>query len=356
MKGNAYRKIAVLRANAVGDFIFALPALEAMRAAYPDSEIVLLGKEWHHRFLEKRPSPVDRVAVVPLCRGVNEERVMEEDAEEIERFCERMRAERFDLALQLHGGGRYSNPFLKRLGARCTAGLKAEDATPLDRWVPYIYFQPEILRYLEVVSLVGATAVTLEPRVTVTEADIVEGHQWLAPSHEDFAMLNPGAGDGRRRWPPDKFAEICDTLRSDGIEVVVHGSPWEHELVDAVAGCMRTDPIVLCGNLSLGGLAGVLSRCRLLISNDTGPLHLAAAVSTPTVGIYWCGNLINSGPMTRSLHRPLVSWRLDCTLCGRSCIYDNCEHHESFVSDIAADEVLMAARDLLHFPRAQPRI
>src|SRR5438045_7033921 len=64
-------KIAVLRSNAIGDFTFALPALEALRAAYPAAEIVLLGQEWHARFLEGRPGPVDRAVVVPPYRGVS---------------------------------------------------------------------------------------------------------------------------------------------------------------------------------------------------------------------------------------------------------------------------------------------
>src|SRR5436309_7008981 len=72
-KVRGVRKIAVLRANALGDFIFALPALEALRAAYPQAEIVLLAKGWHATFLKGRPGPVDRVVVVPPCEGVSEE-------------------------------------------------------------------------------------------------------------------------------------------------------------------------------------------------------------------------------------------------------------------------------------------
>src|SRR5215472_7363490 len=64
------RKIAVLRANGLGDFIFALPALEALRAAYPEAEIVLLAKAWHATFLEDRPGPFNRVIVIPPHRGV----------------------------------------------------------------------------------------------------------------------------------------------------------------------------------------------------------------------------------------------------------------------------------------------
>src|SRR5437870_11550402 len=94
------RRIAVLRANAIGDFILALPALEALRAAYPQAEIVLLAKKWHAAFLANRPGPVDRVAVVPPYGGVGEEPGFVVDPDVNKAFFKTMAQERFDLALQ----------------------------------------------------------------------------------------------------------------------------------------------------------------------------------------------------------------------------------------------------------------
>lgn len=102
----------------------------------------------------------------------------------------------------------------------------------------------------------------------------------------------------------------------------------------------------LCGLLSLGGLAGLLHRCDVVISNDSGPLHLAAAVGTATVGVYWAYNMINAGPLTRARHRPHVSWRLTCPLCGVDCVRDACEHDASLVADVPVEEVLGSALDL----------
>jgi ADP-heptose:LPS heptosyltransferase len=295
------RKVAVLRANAIGDFIFALPALEALRAAFPRAEIVLLGRDWHPGFLDGRPGPLNRVVAVPPSRGVHERPEAAEDSPELQAFFEQARRENFDIALQMHGGGRYSNPFVRRLGARLTAGLKAPDAIALDRWVPYVYFQPEILRLLEVVGLVGARPVELEPRLAVTEKDLEEAERAVPPVSGAIVVLNPGAGDGRRRWPVEKFAQVGDALAAAGAHVVVHGTEWERPLVEGVTGHMCADAQAACGSLSLGGLAGLLSRARLVISNDSGPLHIAAAVGAATVGIYWCGNLITAGPMTRRI-------------------------------------------------------
>ena len=224
-------RIAVLRATALGDFVFCVPALLALRAAYPRAEICLLGRPWHASFLRDRPGPVDRVIVVPPSRGVREEPGAAEDPRELDAFFARMRAERFDVALQMHGGGRWSNPFATRLGARLTVGCRAGDAPALDRWIAYVYRQPEIARWIEVAGLAGAAPVTLEPVVAVVAADLEEAAPFT------------GAGP---------FAVV--------------------------------------------------------VSNDTGPLHLAVAVGAPTVGIFWIGNLVNSGPLGRA-RRSVRSWR-----------------------------------------------
>lgn len=341
-------KIAVVRANGIGDYCFALPALLALRAAYAGAEIVLLGKRWHDEFLRHRPGPIDRVVAVPPCAGVSIEPGAAEDTGALERFFAEMHAERFDLALQLHGGGRYSNPFTRRLGARVTAGLRAPDAAPLDRTIPYLYFQPEVLRYLEVVSLVGAVPVTLEPQVAVVPADVAELGRLRLEHDVPLAVLHPGATDPRRRWPVESFAAVGRALAEAGAQVVAIGAGAEGSLTRALAA--RAPVVDLCDRLSLGGIAALLARARVVVANDSGPLHLAAAVGAPTVGIFWCGNMINGGHTTRARHRPLISWRLNCAVCERNTLHDNCAHRASFVADVPVAEVRAAALELLGIP------
>jgi ADP-heptose:LPS heptosyltransferase len=345
------RKIAVVRANAIGDFIFSLPALEALRAAYPEAEIVLLAKAWHAAFLDERPGPVDRVVVVPPYGGVSENPGYPENAAEVEAFFAAMQRERFDIAIQMHGGGRYSNPFTLRLGARMTIGTKTRDAAAPDRWMPYIYFQPEILRYLELVSLIGASPVILEPRLTVTTCDLDEAIEVVPENSKPLVALHPGASDSRRRWAPEKFAVVGDVLASAGAHVVVIGTRDEQEVDDAVVSNMKAGAQNLCARLSLGGLAGLLSRCRLVVSNDSGPLHLACAVGTATMGLYWCFNLITAGPITRTRHRSAQSWLLECPVCGLNCVYHRCPHHASFIDEIPTDEVITECLNLFRTVR-----
>lgn len=347
---DAIQRIAVVRANGLGDYIFAVPALNALRAKYPDAEIVLLGKQWHQESLNGRPGPVDRVVAIPPYGGVSAEPGTPEDADAIEAFFQTMRAEHFDLALQMHGGGRYSNPFTQRLGARWTVGMRANDAPPLDRYIPYYYFQPEVLRYLEIVSLVGATPTRLEPSFALTAADYAEIERLELSAHLPLVVLHPGATDPRRRWPAKHFAAVGAALAEAGAQLAVTGSAAERELVNAVLSALPVPALDVCDRLTLGGLAALLARSRLLIANDSGPLHLADAVGTRTVGIYWCGNMINGGPTTRRRHRPMISWRLHCPVCDRNTLFDNCEHRVSFVADVSVDQATTAALELYEEP------
>jgi ADP-heptose:LPS heptosyltransferase len=166
-------------------------------------------------------------------------------------------------------------------------------------------------------------------------------------------VIHPGATDPRRRWPAERFGLVARELLSQGYELVVTGTADESEVVARV-GSVDRRVRTLVGELSLGGLVGLLAGSAAIVANDTGPMHLATAVGTPSVGIYWVGNLVNSAPPFRARHRPIPSWRVHCPVCGVDCtrdIYparpgDGCRHSESFVEDVPVEEVLQAVYDL----------
>lgn len=350
------RKIAVLRAGGLGDLVFTLPALDALREAYPEAEITLLGGPLQTELLSGRPEPVARAITVPSSTGVNgPDTGVEEDEEELERFFVDMREKRFDLALQMHGGGGYSNPFVRRLEARVTAGAQADGAPSLDRNVPYVYFQSEILRYLEIASLVGARTADLQPRLAITTEDRVEARNAVPEAEGTLVALHPGAGDSRRRWPPEKFAAVGDALGETGARVAVVGVEEDRTLISGVVETMKREAFDLSGRLSLGGLTGMLGRCAVVVSNDSGPLHLAGAAGAATVGIYWGPNFINAGPPNRARHRPALSWRSSCPICGATLFDNDCGHAVSVVADVPTDEVTGYALELLRSSATAPR-
>lgn len=358
------RKIAVLRANALGDYIFVLPALQALREKFPEAEMVLLGKTWHKEYLEGRPGPVDRVIVVPPYPGIGEQENYEPDPEQLNAFYEEMKREQFDIAFQLHGGGGNSNPFLLKLGAKFTVGLKTPFAAPLDISVPYVYYFSEVLRYLEVVAKVGAKTTEIEPVASLMEEDLQEARSVIGYPEKPIAVIHPGASDLRRRWPGENFAQIADDLAAKGYMVYVTGVPSEQEVVEKVMQNVRSKEQVinLCNKLKLSGMTGLLSLAELLISNDTGPLHLARALKTPTVGIYWFGNLITGLPMSTSYNRSLLSGILHCPLCGLASAnfgkndHGNCKHETSFVAEVSVDAVMESINELIDLRISEEKI
>lgn len=353
--GYVFKKIAVLRASGLGDFIFALPALTALRETYVESEIIYLGKEWHKEFLYKRKSLVNRVIVIPPVAGVGKEEDFINDREALEIFFEKLRGEKFDLAVQLHGGGRNSNPFLLNLGAKYTIGTKTPDASDLDLAIPYHYYQNEYLRWLEVVSLVGARTENITPHFEAAAEDVTEAKRVLGKNNRKFIVLHPGATDMKRRWTVERFAQVGDYFANRGFGIVVTGSGVEKDLVDGVITKMQNNVFNFCNRLTINGLAGLFSLCSLVITNDSGPLHLANALNVKTVGIYWCGNLINGMNLFIKNSIALGSWMVNCPMCQRDMAsifpfyskQNDCKHETSFVAKVSVREVIEAAESLL---------
>jgi len=344
-------KIAVLRGGGLGDLMFALPAIHALHRAYPEAEIVLLGTDGHQRLLADRPSPVSRVLRLPAATGVHEPQPgAAQDPPAPREFFARAVAEEFDLALQIHGGGRWSNPFLLRLKARFTAGTRTPDADPLDFCLPYRYFQHEALRWLEVAGLIGADTAEINARLEVTASDLQEADSALDGLPRPLVTLHPGATDRRRHWPAEKFADVAAHAAERGYGVAIVGTEDELELAERIAGPAPGRGVrTVAGKLSLSGLVGVLARSAVVVANDSGPRHMAEATGTPTVGVFWCGNMINAGPFWRAAHRAHVGWTVRCPECGADLTTQGqeCAHQSSWVAGVAVRAVLDDIDELL---------
>lgn len=341
-------RIVVLRGGGLGDLIFAIPAMAALKAAYPGSTITLLGTPIHKALLGALESPVDEVVVLPFAEGV---RPGEEDSAELDRFFADMRGRSFDLAVQLHGGGRYSNPFLLRLGARHTVGTRTADAASLERTIPYLYYQHEPLRALEVAGFAGAFPVDLEARLAPA-AGLAAHKAGNGGGDGPLVVIHPGATDPRRRWPAEKFAELAAACAADGSQVVIIGDSSEQDLAERIASRAGAAAVhSAAGALDMEGLVALLAEADVVVANDSGPRHLAQALGVPTVGIFWAGNVINAGALGRSLHRVHASWVTACPTCGIDVTQvgwtaPRCIHDDSMVAAIGVQEVYEDVRSL----------
>lgn len=341
-KFSGIRRIAVLRGGGLGDLMFALPAVNALAAAYPEAEITLLGTPVHQELLDVTDSPVSRVEILPHAEGV---RPGIEDRAAVDAFFTRAQGMGLDLAVQLHGGGRYSNPFLLRLGARHTVGTRTTDAVHLERSIPYLYYQHEPLRALEVAGFAGAYPRDLEARL------VPLGHPHYHAQTRDgggapLVVIHPGATDPRRRWPAARFTDVARACAAEGFRVAVVGDQREQSLaaeIAAGAGSSRVRSVA--GFLDMAQLVAMLASASVVVGNDSGPRHLAQALGVPTVGIYWAGNIISAGALGRSLHRLHASWVTSCPVCGIDVTQvgwtaPRCPHDVSLVDGVPVAGVL----------------
>ncbi|MDR5700583.1 glycosyltransferase family 9 protein [Agromyces aerolatus] len=354
------RRIAVLRGGGLGDLVVALPAIDALGAAYPHAEITLLGSPLHAELLRGRLSPVSHVEVLPVAPGIRDPG-HDESADRVDEFRARLaRHGPIDLGVQLHGGGRYANPFLLALAPGHTVGLATDDAERLDRTLPYVYYQHEVMRWLEVAALAGAPPVTLEPQIVLTESERAAIEPFVPQDEGPLVTIHPGASDPRRRWPAGRFAQVAAALLDDGAHVRLIGSDADGELAQRIAGEVRGlrdgaagDRIaVLAGRLTIGETAALAAASDVMIANDSGPRHLAQAVGAATVGVFWFGNVVNAAPFSRARHRVHLSFTVRCPVCGADVTQvgwtaPRCEHDVSFVADVKVAPVLADARQLM---------
>lgn len=344
------QKIAVLRANGIGDLIVTLPAIDALKETYPEAEIVLFGKKWQADFLTSYRTNIDRVIVLPNSFFLSKEVYIDSYDQEMEVFFTKMKLEKFDIAIHFHGEDVFSNIFLSHLGAKVTVGHQHKKAIALDRMASYFYYQPEVFRYLELVKTVAANTVDIEPAIAVNQDEIDKAKQILKKHniYTSFIILHPGSTDYRRQWPVSKFAEVAKYYIRKGMRIIITGTSEEETLLDSLNEQIADPSACILRELSLSALAALMILSILVISNDTGPLHLARTVDCRTVGIFWGPNVLNWGPVFREKHGLAISWDLVCPMCSTipAIPYPfepkspECDHYFSFVENITVEEVI----------------
>jgi ADP-heptose:LPS heptosyltransferase len=338
--------IAVIRALQLGDLLVAVPALRSLRAGYPRARITLLGLPWAADFVTRFSRYVDRFVEFEGYPGIAEAPC---EPARTARFLREQRAERYDLVVQLHGDGTISNRLARDLGGRLTAGYY-RDKLPdgFTAGAPYPDHLPEVLRNLALARLVGGADVPADLEFPLFERDRSEAAALLSGLSSRATGpaigIHPGARSAARRWPAERFAALADALAERaGASVVLTGAADEEELVRAVAASMTTRPVIAAGKTSLGGLAALIERLDLFVSNDTGPAHIAVACGTRSVTIFsGAADHQRWEPLDRARHR-VVRRAVPCAPCGHAV----CPIDHRCLTWIAPDEVLEVALEML---------
>lgn len=341
---HSIQRIAVFRALQLGDLLLAIPALRSLRAGFPQAEITLIGLPWANSFSQRFAHLIDRFVSFPGYPGIDEVACSQS---ELRAFFQEQRAYSYDLGIQMHGSGLTSNGFMFGLGARLTAGFYVQHRPHGLTWtLPYPDTASEIGRNLSLVHGLGCPDTGAHLEFPVGDADQREAEQLLSdvrPSADFLVGIHPGARPSARRWPAERFAMVADTLaQSQSAKIVLTGSRDEAATVRSVTDRMQVPALNLAGRTTLGGLAAVIRRLDLFLSNDTGPAHLAEAVGTPTVRLFGPADRLRWAPLDTGNHRSLYA-AVPCSPCP----YTDCPIDHRCMTRIKPDAVTRAIQDLV---------
>lgn len=299
------QRIVIFRAlPGLGDLLCVVPALRALRRAFPAAQVSLIGLPGACTFVERFHHYLDGFIEFPGFPGLADQPPQLED---IPPFLTFVQKQHFDLALQMHGNGVVSNAITTLSGARLIAGfyVPGQYCPNPDYFLPYEEDESEVQRYTRLMAFLG---ISVENESLEFPLRVVDW-QGLAALKETYNLqlnsyicLHPGANTPERRWPPERFAVIGDILAARSFQIVLTGSLKERALTQSVAQMMKVKPVDLAGRTSLGTLAALLAASRLVICNDTGVSHLAAALTVPSVVIFTKSNPKRWAPLNRTLH------------------------------------------------------
>jgi len=363
------RRILVLRIERIGDLIMSLPALHLLRSRAPRAEVDLVVGSWNRSLAGLIPgiSRIETMDAPWLARGSTGA-----GWAAMVRQARGWRERQYDLAINLEGDIR-SHLLMSLAGARYQAGFGMAGGGPLlDLVVP---FDPTSHTAVNAWRLAGAAlgdavgrsfqkgegrlAATALPRaaIEVPPSSLAQADQWLgsalaAPARTGRRLvgIHIGAGRAVKEWPVSRLASVAAHLAADeGVTIVLTGAGEDRAGADAFRAALPpAAPCVdLVGRADIVALAAVFTRLALLITPDTGPMHLAAVLDVPLVAVFGPSSPDRWGPLAARCR--IVRTDLPCSPCNRirtppaRCV----GHTPDCLEAVSTEAVLRAARELL---------
>jgi heptosyltransferase-1 len=289
-------RVCLIKPSSLGDVVHALPVLAALRTLWPRAHFSWVVNQGLRGLLDGHP---DLDEVIPFERS--RATLGAGGLASISRFLRDLRRRRFDLAIDLQGLLR-SGVMARATGAPVRVGLSNSREGSRYFYTHRIASPgPDshaVDRLLKVAEAFGADVSRPRFRVAIGPEDAGWARALLESIPRPRLAINAGARWLTKRWPPEHFAAVARrAVEEQGAGLVLVGAPEDRPLVDAIqAGLGPIPALDLCGQTSLPRLAAIASEVDVFLSNDTGPLHLAAATGTRVVGVYTCTSPARTGP------------------------------------------------------------
>jgi len=355
-------KILIIHPFGIGDVLFSLPMLNAVRQAFPDAKISYLRNRRTEQLVAIWPQ-VDRHFVFEKDEFRAAWRSSKvKGTRHLLGTIRTIRAERFDVAIDLSLGWQMGlASWMAGIPQRIGFDFRGRGRFLTDK-LPLNGFQnkPVAEYYLDLLAPLGvekpskiSCGLTLPVSVSPQVEEFLAPHQIQAG--ERLIGIVPGGGASWgpsavfKQWPPEKFAQMVDTLASEEkTRVILFGDQQESSLCRKIAAQLKQPPILATQISSLVLLAGLLKRCHLVVGNDSGPMHLAAAVGTKTVSIFGPVDAAVYGPVPKNpaLHR-VVARSLACRPCYQQFRFPPCPWDNACLKQLPMADVLDAATRLL---------
>ncbi len=327
--------------NWIGDTLMALPAVQLLRARYPDRQLVVLARPNVVPIWRMSPT-ADQVWPYPL--GLSP----------ILRAARRVRESRISTAYVLPHSIRSALPVVLA-GVPERVGLPGPLRRFLMTRIVYPHLSPhrqhQTFEYLDLLAPWASKTPPPSPILTVPPEARVNAIRLLGDNATPWIGLLPGAARGpAKRWPAERFAEVGRRLASDRLgRVAVFGAASEKKLCERVAAACGPNAISMAGQGGIEDWAAMLARCRIVIANDSGGMHLAAALGVPVVAVFGATDPMRTAPLSN---------RVRCVratgVSGSRDIARDDARARAALETVSTDMVYGAARDLLEVSERSP--
>ena len=319
------QKIMVRAPNWIGDAVMALPALEALRARFPEAELVVVSKPWVSELYGQHPAVSRQI--------VYDREGQHKGSTGFWKLVQTLRQEHFDAAIL------FQNAFHAAWMAWCArvpirVGYARDGRSRLLTEAlevpPAAAYRHHAYYYLQLLFRAGITDRSEAIHGVRLVLDKAE-QKWARERLQSLGLdglrflvgIHPGASFGpAKRWLPERFAELADRLvEALHADILIFGSAAEQPLAEEIADEMEHVPTILAGETTLRQLMALFAQCRLIVTNDSGPMHVAAGLGVPQVAIFGSTNERVTGPL--SARARVVKREVPCSPCGlRECPID----------------------------------
>jgi len=329
------QKILIRSTNWLGDAVLTTPAMGQLRKAFPKAEIVVAANPAVAEMLAHHPD-LDRVMVW-------DKKHRHKGIHGLVQFSREVRKEKFDLAVLFQNA--FEAAFMvwlarvpRRMGYR-TDGR----ALLLNYGVPVSAAEHRLHHseyYANMMKQAGVAAPIGRPRLYCSKQEIAWAEQQLPGDR--WVAINPGAAYGSaKRWLPERFAEVAEKITEElGARIALIGSQQDVAVGAQIVSHSHASILNCIGKTTIRQLMALLTRCQLLITNDSGPMHMAAALATPLVAVFGPTDPLTTSPVTNRCR--IVRHPVACA----PCLKRHCPTDHRCMTAISVDEVMDAAHSL----------